>query len=149
MPLSNLRVCSLAIAGCLLSAATIFAASDGNSTGDMDLNEIGVLDEMNLARTKPAEYANYVEEHKKNFKGFFVVVIDGRKNTRTVEGLKAVDEAIAFLKTAGPMPALSPSRALTLAARDHVKDLGPRGDDRSYRHGQQSADGSNSPVWNP
>jgi len=127
MPLSNLRVCSLAIAGCLLSAATIFAASDGNSTGDMDLNEIGVLDEVNLARTKPTEYANYVEEHKKNFKGFFVVVIDGRKNTRTVEGLKAVDEAIAFLKTAGPMPALSPSRALTLAARDHVKDLGLRG----------------------
>ena len=71
MPLSNLRVCSLAIAGCLLSAATIFAASDGNSTGDMDLNEIGVLDEVNLARTKPTEYANYVEEHKKNFKGLW------------------------------------------------------------------------------
>jgi len=127
MPLSNPRVCSVTIAGCLLSAATIFAASDGNSTGDMDLNEIGVLDEVNLARTKPAEYANYVEEHRKNFKGFFVVVIDGRKSTRTVEGIKAVDEAIAFLRTAEPVAALSPSRALTLAARDHVKDLGPRG----------------------
>jgi uncharacterized protein YkwD len=38
-----------------------------------------------------------------------------------------VDEAIAFLRSTPPVPALSASRPLTLSARDHVRDLGPRG----------------------
>jgi len=117
---------SCLIAAGLMSTAIVFAAPDEKSTGDMDQNEKAVLEELNLARTKPSEYASYVEEHKKSFKGPFVVVIDGRK-TRTLEGIKAVDQAIAFLKKANPVPALSASRSLTLSARDHVKDLGPRG----------------------
>lgn len=92
----------------------------------MDQNEKAVLEELNLARTRPSEYATYVEEHKKSFKGPLVVVVDGRR-MRTLEGIKAVDEAIDFLKKADPVPALSASRSLTLSARDHVKDLGPRG----------------------
>jgi uncharacterized protein YkwD len=110
-----------------MSAGTILAASDEKSTGDMDRDEKAVLEELNLARTRPSEYANYVEEHKRSFRGYFVVVIDGRKTTRTLEGIKAVDEAIAFLKSVDRVPALSASRPLTLSARDHVKDIGPRG----------------------
>ena len=118
---------SCLVAVCLFSTGLANAALGEPSTGDMDQNETAVLEELNLARTRPAEFANYVEEHKRNFKGYFFVVLDGRKTTRTFEGLKAVDEAIAFLKKAEPVPALSPSRPLTLSARDHVKDLGPRG----------------------
>jgi len=101
----------------LMAMATVCAAADEQSTGDMDQNERAVLEELNLARTRPSEYASYVEDHK----------IDGRKPTRTLEGITAVDEAIAFLKKVDPLPALSASRPLTLSARDHVKDIGPRG----------------------
>lgn len=111
----------------LMAMATVCAAADEQSTGDMDQNERAVLEELNLARTRPSEYASYVEDHKRNFKGPLVVVIDGRKPTRTLEGITAVDEAIAFLKKVDPVPALSASRPLTLSARDHVKDIGPRG----------------------
>jgi uncharacterized protein YkwD len=110
-----------------MAMATVCAAADEQSSGDMDQNERAVLEELNLARTRPSEYAGYVEDHKRNFKGPLVVVIDGRKPTRTLEGITAVDEAIAFLKTVNPAPALSASRPLTLSARDHVKDIGPRG----------------------
>jgi uncharacterized protein YkwD len=111
----------------LMAMAAVSAAADGQSSGDMDQNERAVLEELNLARTRPSEYASYVEDHKRNFKGPLVVVIDGRKPTRTLEGIAAVDEAIAFLKKVNPVPALSASRPLTLSARDHVKDIGPRG----------------------
>lgn len=117
--------CCLIAAG-LVSTATILAASDDGSAGGMSQNERTVLEELNLARTRPSEYASYVEEHRRNFKGYYVVVVDGRK-AKTVEGIKAVDEAIDFLKKAAPVPPLSASPPLTLSARDHVKDLGPRG----------------------
>ncbi len=107
-------------------AAAVFAAPDEKSTGDMGQNETAVLVELNLARTKPSDYANHMEEHKKNFNSYYVVVVDGRRS-RTLEGMKAVDEVIAFLKKTDPVPALSASRSLTLSARDHLKDLGPRG----------------------
>ena len=122
---------SAGVRSCLIAAglvlmATVFAASYDKSTGDMDQNEKAVLEELILARTRPSEYARYVEEHKNNFRGFFVTVVDGRR-IKTVEGVTAVDEAITFLKKVDPVPALSASRPLTLSARDHVKDLGPRG----------------------
>jgi len=114
------------IAASLMLAATALTAPDGNAAGEMDQNERAVLEELNLARTRPAEYARVLEEHKRNFKGPLIAVVDGRK-IKTVEGFAAVDEAIAFLKSTPPVPALSASRPLTLSARDHVRDLGPRG----------------------
>jgi uncharacterized protein YkwD len=111
----------------LMAMGTVWAAAGEQSSGDMDQNERAVLEELNLARTHPSQYARYVEDHRRNFKGPLVVVIDGRKPTRTLEGITAVDEAIAFLKRVNPAPALSASRPLTLSARDHVKDIGPRG----------------------
>lgn len=39
----------------------------------------------------------------------------------------AVREAIAVLSAAKPLPLLQYSPGITLAARDHVRDLGPRG----------------------
>lgn len=114
------------IAAGLVLTATALTAPDGNAAGEMEQNERAVLEELNLARTRPAEYAGYLEEHKRNFKGPLIVVVDGRR-IKTVEGVTAVDEAIAFLKSTPPVPALSASQPLTLSARDHVRDLGPRG----------------------
>jgi len=114
------------IAAGLMVTGIVFAAPDGNAAGEMDQNELAVLEELNLARTRPAEYVRYLEEHKRNFKGPLIAVVDGRR-IKPVEGFAAVDEAIAFLKSTAPVSALSASRPLSLSARDHARDLGPRG----------------------
>ena len=118
------RRCLLALG--LMLMGTVFAAPEARAAGDMGQNERAVLEELNLARFNPSAYARYVEEHKNSFRRGFGVEVDGRR-VRTVEGINAVDEAIAFLKQASPAPTLAASRSLTLSARDHVEDLGPRG----------------------
>ena len=55
----------------------------------------------------------------------------------TREGVEAVDEAIAFLMTIEPAPALSPSQGMSDAAADHVRDQGPEG-----KTGHGGSDGS-------
>ena len=127
----------------LRNAIVIFAllllpsvAMAGAAALDTDQTTQALVDEMNLARTNPAQYVLYLEEHKRNFQGPLRVWVNGRR-FRVVEGLSAVDEAIGFLKKAQPLPPLQPSRALGLSARDHAIDLGTRGKD-----GHVGADGS-------
>jgi len=122
----NAAVRNCLLAAGLMLAGTVFAVPDARAADDMEQNERAVLEELNLARSNPSAYARYVEEHKNSFKRGYGVEVDGRR-VRTVEGINAVDEAIAFLKQASPAPMLAASRSLTLSARDHVKDLGPRG----------------------
>lgn len=111
--------------------------------------EAEVLREMNLARAKPAGYAESLAERRKYFreKRF--------KRPRetailTREGVSAVDEAIEYLRTVKPVGALRPSPGISRAARDHVLDQGPSGGlghrgndgsrmaDRVSRYGQWS-----------
>lgn len=97
-----------------------------------------VLEELNFARTKPQEYAQILREYRKHFKGN-IVYEPGKENAlQTNEGVAAVDEAIAFLERAEPVPPLFPSPILKEVAADHVKEQGPRG-----TYGHASADGSN------
>lgn len=86
--------------------------------------EKSFLDEVNLARTNPRQYADLLREHlasfesEKNFK-------EGGILYATNEGKKAVEEAIAFLEIQKPLLPLKLSEGMTLAGRDHVKELGP------------------------
>ena len=100
------------------------------------MEDLEIVAELSLARTDPLGYARFLEEFRSTLRpdGFAVL---GAVLLQTREGAAAVDEAIAFLRGAAPLPPLAHVDALARAARDHVLDLGPRG---MIGHG--GADGS-------
>lgn len=86
--------------------------------------ELEVLRELNYARTRPAEYAQFLREYASYVNGT-TYTAPGRIPYLLNEGLPAVEEAIAALENQTPVGALSLSRGMSLAALDHVQDLGP------------------------
>jgi uncharacterized protein YkwD len=85
-----------------------------------------VIQEMNNIRQNPQLYVPILESYKLQFDGNNVKISENSYLT-TQEGVAAVDEAIAFLKSASPIVAFATSSGMCLAARDHVKDQGPKG----------------------
>lgn len=96
-----------------------------------------VIEEMNKVRTNPKSYIPILESYRKRFQGKRVRM---GNNTFLVtqEGVKAVNEAIAFLKKVRPVGALNTSKGMSLGAKDHVRDQGTRG-----VVGHNGTDGSN------
>ncbi|WP_199245511.1 CAP domain-containing protein [[Phormidium] sp. ETS-05] len=72
-----------------------------------------VIAEVNKARQNPAAYAEVLAAMRPSYNG--------------QEGVAALDEAIAFLRAASPLPPLQPSPGMSMAATDHVNDTGPKG----------------------
>jgi uncharacterized protein YkwD len=98
--------------------------------------EVAIINEINLARSNPANYAHHLERYRTYYQGKEIHFPDGRK-LLTNEGLAAVDEAIAFLKSAKALPAYEVRDGMVRAAKDHLKDLITTG-----KSGHRGSDGS-------
>lgn len=70
-----------------------------------------VLDELNFARARPAEYAREL-----------------RRDLDRSDDPAAVEEAIDFLDRQASLPPLEADRRVTAAARQHTASQGPRGE---------------------
>lgn len=141
-PIVLLLLGSVAAAGALFARSLVI-----DKPTYLSALENSVLDELNLARTNPQTYARILEDYRKQFQGR-LVKRPGKIDLMTSEGTAAVDEAIRELKGRKPMQGFRISRGMSLAAKDHVKDTGPRGStghsgsdgskpfDRMNRHGK-------------
>lgn len=108
--------------------------------------EKALLQEINVARTEPQKYAAVLAPLQAHFVGTtlqqpgdIALATDRGAALVTREGVKAVQEAVDFLRTTSPLPPLVASRGMSLAAKDHVKDQGQAG-----QIGHQGSDGSRS-----
>jgi uncharacterized protein YkwD len=144
----------------LISIMGLVQAAPKKAEASMDKKELEVISEMNLARTQPAQYAKFVEAQLRRFNGD-KMYRDGGVNIMTQEGTAAVKEAIEFLKQAKPLPPMTSSEGLALAARDHANDTGPQGltghkgtdgsmpHDRILRHGKVTTTSGENISYGP
>jgi len=97
--------------------------------------------EINNVRKNPQEYANILEKERKPFfEGRMLKKPNTKIALMTAEGVSAVDEAIRALRDQSPLPELTVSYGLTLAAREAVRELNDADDQidsvhRLYKYG--------------
>ncbi|MBD0369522.1 MAG: CAP domain-containing protein [Pyrinomonadaceae bacterium] len=119
--------------GSLTLLLSLFAVAGSAQTksggGDYSLStlEKAVLDEMNLARTSPTQYATYLEALRKYYNGK-AFKQPGVAAVQTIEGASALEEAIKYLRNAKPLPQLQLSKGMCLGAKDQSFDQGQTGD---------------------
>lgn len=99
--------------------------------------EDSVVEEMNLVRTNPVRYAEaYIIPILNDPSWGYYTDGNGKtwetnnlsgKYLYTIEGKAAVRECIRYLTNHRILPPLNLSKEMSLAARDHIEDHGPKG----------------------
>ncbi len=85
-----------------------------------------IFDFQNFARTNPKGVAKIIKDKLPYYKGKYLAM-PGKIRIRLQEGKSAALEAIEFLNNIKPVSALKPSKGMSLAAKLHVRNEGPRG----------------------
>src|ERR1700678_1010673 len=125
-----------AIAALVLSIAWAVAGAQTPSR-----LEDGILEDLNQLRENPAAYADVLKQERRWYQGRLLQIPNETgivTNVVTDEGVRALDEAIAALKSVrGNVGRVVLSPGLSNAAADQVRDTGRRG-----LTGHKGADGS-------
>jgi uncharacterized protein YkwD len=82
--------------------------------------ESAVLAEINQLRADPAGYADTLREYRSRIRGKVVFDADDNVVEMSIEGVRAVDDAIAALERAAPVARLKGGDVLDAAAADHA-----------------------------
>ena len=82
-----------------------------------------LVTETNLLRNDPRAYAEKLIQLRPYYNGN-LVERPNQPALEVVEGIAALDEAIAILQNTPPLPTLNRSEGMSQAAADHAKDLG-------------------------
>jgi uncharacterized protein YkwD len=98
----------------------------GGNNFSLSAFESEMLQEINLARTRPQEYAAYLEGLRPYYKGK-LFQLPGRPGLTTEEGTPALEEAIKFMRGVRPLGPYNVSRGMCLGANVLVKDQGAKG----------------------
>ena len=107
----------------------------GFNGGHPPLDHDEILKSLNFARQKPKAFAKKLEARLALFDGL-VGTLPGRPRPfETVEGAKAVSEAVAFCKKAKPLSTvLRLDATIGLTATDHAEDLASTECKRNFGH---------------
>ena len=92
------------------------------ASADLEALESDIIAETNLMRSDPSAYAEKLIALRNYYEGN-LIKIPGQPVIEVVEGVAALDEAIAALQKTKPLPSLEPKDGLTQAAKDHAEDL--------------------------
>jgi hypothetical protein len=98
--------------------------------------EAAIATEINRVRRDPSAYADWLETLRSNY-DYDVLNLPGAGRVRTVEGVNALDSAIAYLRSLSPLPPLQWSPGIAQAAEEHLLDLS-----LNQIEGQIGSDGS-------
>jgi uncharacterized protein YkwD len=113
--------------------------SDVDTVEYLSNSEKDLIREINVLRADPAKYVVHLEQMKKYYRGKEYKPPGSTVALLTNEGIAAVDEAIAFVRTAKAVTQYELSKGLSRAAKDHVTDLG-----KSGNSGHKGTDGSST-----
>jgi uncharacterized protein YkwD len=100
------------------SIAVIEPEEPKNPLEYMNIEEKGMIDEINLLRADPQAYAQFIDGYIQSF------VIDPSKDADTKrKEMAAAGELITELQTLEPLPALKPHYKLYQVAKSHAQEL--------------------------
>jgi LysM repeat protein/uncharacterized protein YkwD len=98
-------------------AAEAKAVKEASTSSFMSAEEMAMVDEVNLARTSPKIYIQYVEEYIKSL-----------EENNDNDGISAARELIEQLTRMEPCKSLSTSECVFMAAKKHAEQEKPKGD---------------------
>lgn len=84
-----------------------------------DSLETKIIAQINRARTNPSDYADWLEEQRQYYDGI-MLRFPGEKPVRTNRGLQTLSEAIDFVRQQAPLPPLTYSEAMAIAAEEQL-----------------------------